>query len=113
MNGYDVTFTGGAFFFFIPYMLLYLVTVNEILKEKEKKLRQGVNVMGLTNTSYWVSWVLTSILLNIFVTLLLILAGQVSGFDFFLKTSLPILIVFFVSIGFALQVIVFPPTEKE
>lgn len=39
MRNVDVTSTNGTFFFFIPFMLIFLVTNNEILSEKEKKLR--------------------------------------------------------------------------
>jgi hypothetical protein len=34
-KGWDVISIGGAFFFFLPFILLYLTTINEILHEKE------------------------------------------------------------------------------
>jgi hypothetical protein len=45
----------GCFMFFLPYMLTFIQTVSEILREKEKKLRLGVVVMGVGHDTYWIS----------------------------------------------------------
>lgn len=42
IQGYDATTGAGAFYYFIPIMIYFIITVNEILYEKEKKLRQGI-----------------------------------------------------------------------
>ena len=59
MRNVDITSTNGTFFF----MLIFLITNNEILSEKEKKLRQGVNVMGMSHSAYWTSWLLTELVM--------------------------------------------------
>jgi len=35
----DVVTGHGAFYFFIPIMINFIVTINEILREKQKRLR--------------------------------------------------------------------------
>lgn len=37
----DVVTGHGAFYFFIPIMINFIVTINEILREKQKRLRSG------------------------------------------------------------------------
>lgn len=39
VSGFDATTGAGAFYYFIPIMMYFITTVNEILYEKEKKLR--------------------------------------------------------------------------
>lgn len=75
MKGYDIMATGGAFYFFIPYMVLFLITVNEILLEKERKLRNGVCVMGLTHNAYWMSWICFCFIMEAILTIMQILSG--------------------------------------
>ena len=35
-------------------MILFIFTINEILTEKNKKLRLGISVMGMSHSAYWV-----------------------------------------------------------
>jgi hypothetical protein len=58
-RGYDFKDVNGAIYFFIPVMLYFIISVNEILNEKDKRLRHGITVMGLKHFSYWFSWILT------------------------------------------------------
>jgi len=37
----------GPVFFFCPPMLVFIILLNHIVKEKELKLRQGMKIMGL------------------------------------------------------------------
>ena len=75
MKNVDITSTNGTFLYLIPFMLIFLVTNNEILSEKEKKLRQGVNVMGMSHNAYWTSWLLTEFVMIALMSLNLILCG--------------------------------------
>lgn len=60
-QGLDIFSQYGSFYFLLPIMLLYVLTINDILKEKQKKLRQGICVMGVTHYIYWLSWFITSL----------------------------------------------------
>jgi len=62
--------------------------VTEILREKEKKLRQGLSVMGLSSNPFWMSWFITVIIINFLITIIMMISGYCFGFDFFLKTPL-------------------------
>ena len=81
----NVSSSQGAFYYFVPLMLCFIMTINEILREKEKKLRLGITVMGMTHTSYWVSWLCTSFLVDFIITFNLIFTGYILNFDFFVK----------------------------
>ena len=84
-RGYDVSTGGGAFYFFIPIMIHFILTINEILREKEKKLRLGITVMGMTHSAYWLSWFCTSICVGALITATLMFTGWLLRFDFFIK----------------------------
>ena len=62
----------------------------EITTEKEKKLRIGMQMMGLSASAYWIVWVLTAIVLSILISGLLIGTGYLCKFAFFTKTSLAV-----------------------
>lgn len=62
------------------------MTVLEIVREKHKRLRQGLAVMGLTPLAYWCSWLLTVMVMNFFVTINILISGNLFGFGFFRDT---------------------------
>jgi len=39
-------------------MIIYLRMTYGIIYEKEKKLREGMKMMGLNNTSFYLSWII-------------------------------------------------------
>ena len=52
MDGYDIVSASGAFYFFIPPMVTFVVLLIEIVREKEYRLRHGLAMMGMSYTSY-------------------------------------------------------------
>jgi hypothetical protein len=58
-------------------MVHFIITINEILREKGKKLRLGISTMGMTHTSYWISWFITSIIVTSILTLNLMLIALI------------------------------------
>ncbi|KAL4479229.1 hypothetical protein ABPG72_011441 [Tetrahymena utriculariae] len=106
-TGYDVVTSNGAFYFFVPIMINFIITINEILREKQKKLRQGITVMGMTNFSYWVSWIMTALVVNSSTSFIQIVCGRLFGFDIFVKTPLIILFSFLVAFGMSVTFIGF------
>ncbi|EGR27398.1 hypothetical protein IMG5_196680, partial [Ichthyophthirius multifiliis] len=103
-TGYDVVTTNGAFYFFIPIMINFIILINEILREKQKKLRhgnffffyilfkKGIMVMGMSHFSYWLSWNITGGILNGITCFIQVCSGILFRFDIFIKT--PFLIMF-------------------
>jgi len=43
----------------LPLLLPYLRFMNGILTEKEKKIREGMKIMGLKNSAFYLSWLIT------------------------------------------------------
>lgn len=97
--GATVVSTAGAFFFFCPPMLNLIVLMNQIVTEKELKLRLGMRMMGLRNFVFWISWFITNSLINFLSTLLLIASGWIAGFDFFTNTNFLVNFLLFFTFG--------------
>lgn len=85
-KGYDLVSDGGPLYFFICPMILFGMVAAEIVKEKEQHLRHGLLVMGVSNSEFWVSWLVTAVLLVFTQTNVQILSGYLFSFDFFLNT---------------------------
>lgn len=47
------------FYTSLPLLLIFLRYIYSILSEKEKKIREGMKMMGMTNFSFYSSWVIT------------------------------------------------------
>ncbi|KAJ1539609.1 ATP-binding cassette sub- A member 1 [Nowakowskiella sp. JEL0078] len=45
----------GPTFFFCAQMVIFIIQLNQIVTEKEKKLREGMQMMGLWTSVYWIS----------------------------------------------------------
>lgn len=42
----------------LPLLIIYLRQTSAMLEEKEKKIRETMKIMGMTNTNYYLSWFL-------------------------------------------------------
>lgn len=61
-----------AFTSFVQFLLIRLVT------EKEQKLKQGMEIMGLKDTAYWFGWFLTYAVIIFVFSFVAIWMGSVS-----------------------------------
>jgi hypothetical protein len=107
LEGFDVVGASGAFYFYMVPMVCFVLTMTEIVREKDHKLRQGLNVMGLKHSSYWLSWYLTAVWVNFLVANSAILAGLVFQYDFFWNTPYLILLWMFFMFSFNMSVLAF------
>jgi hypothetical protein len=57
--------------------------------------------MGLSHSTYWLSWILTALVKTFLLTLVLELSGLLFRFDLFVKTPMPIIFTLFMTFGFA------------
>jgi len=105
--GIDVVTMTGALQFFVPYMINFIFTVINIVREKDKRLRQGLAVMGMSHGSYWASWVVTSMAINLCITVFTVGFGLAFGYQFFTDTSILITFFLFFLFGQALQALAF------
>lgn len=97
LQNVDIVGAYGAFYFLIPPLFIFLTIQNEIVGEKEKKLRQYLNIVGVSHKSYWISWFLTSTIFSLLISLSITVFGYIFSFNFFLDTPfLMILLLFFI-----------------
>lgn len=54
-----------------------------------------MNVMGLYDSAYWLSWLTWEAVVTILSSLLIVLFGMMFQFDFFLKNSFAVVFVLF------------------
>ena len=107
LEGYDVVAVTGGFYFYLPPMITFVVLLTEIVREKEKKLRLGLSLMGMSNTAFWLSWSATALLFSFIVSNLLILSGFICSFDVFTSCPYEILVILFTTYSFAMAVLAF------
>lgn len=68
-----------AVFLVLPMILVYLRMTYGLLVEKEKKIREGMKVMGMSDASFYVSWVLYYLIIYFLISILVasILKGAI------------------------------------
>ena len=67
--------------------------------EKEMKLRQGLNVVGVSHTTYWIHWIIIGTLLNFLQCCVQMLFGFIYGFKLFTNCDFNILFYVFFTFG--------------
>jgi hypothetical protein len=72
------------------------------VREKELKLRQGLSVVGLSHSSYWLHWIITGIFFSIVVSLTTIIIGVICQFQLFFNANFFILFILFAMYTMAL-----------
>ena len=80
-------------FMVLAWIYTVSMMVKDIVYEKEKRLKEFMRVMGLSNGIHWLSWFITSFITMFFVVLLLCIIikyGKITQFS-----ELSALIVFF------------------
>ena len=51
-------------------MIIYLRMTYALLYEKEKKLKEGMKMMGLSNSSFYLSWIITYIIIYTIISII-------------------------------------------
>lgn len=93
----------GIFFYFSAAMFNFTIILNYIVYEKENKLREGMRMMGLKDSVFWVSWFIPNVIFAFISTLSVILGGMALDFDFFRNCNF--FVNFFVFFVFGISVI--------
>lgn len=78
-----------------------------MVREKEQKLRLGLNIYGVSHTIFWFSWFLVAIIFSAFIAVYLILTGYLFQFLFFLDTNFVVLFFLFFTFTFSMIMISF------
>eukprot|EP00457_Paulinella_chromatophora_P000191 gb/GEZN01000191.1/.p1 GENE.gb/GEZN01000191.1/~~gb/GEZN01000191.1/.p1 ORF type:complete len:1907 (-),score=328.53 gb/GEZN01000191.1/:145-5865(-) len=74
--------------------------VKSVVEEKELKLQEGMKMMGLQSTAFWLSWISTA-LVSLLCSCLLILALNATVFPVFKHSSPSLLLVWWMGYGVA------------
>lgn len=77
----------GPVIVFGSLMFNFVIQIGKIVMEKERNLRQSMNTMGLKDSVYWFTWLVTNLLFNVISSLLLVVSGCIFQFDIFLLNS--------------------------
>lgn len=84
---YDFAALVFGFFFVLTYIVPVSSLIRGLVLEKETRLREGMKMMGMTNMSYNLAWIISYVILFLFIGLLVTLVTFWNMFnhsDFFL-----------------------------
>jgi hypothetical protein len=93
----------GCFYFYFPTMFTFVIILLEIMREKDLMQRKILIIIGLKNSSFWLSWIITSLVFSIIMPIILVLTGIILNFDIFRKTPFFITWFFFFLFSMAMQ----------
>jgi ATP-binding cassette subfamily A (ABC1) protein 3 len=68
-------------FVVLPLIVIYLQVVRSILKEKENKTREAMRIMGMSDVSFYLSWIIYYLLISIVVSVLCAIIMKASVFS--------------------------------
>lgn len=86
IEGYDTVTMQGPLYFFLPPMIIFIMVMTEMVREKEQRLRQVLTTLGVSPVAFWLSWVITSLTFSATVSAVTTTVGRAIGFDFFAKS---------------------------
>jgi len=66
-------------FMTLSWIFTAAMIVKDIVYEKERRLKEVMKVMGLSNAVHWVSWFITSFVMMLFSVLLLVVVLKVAS----------------------------------
>ena len=76
----------GSFYLVIAPLTVFMVVFDEMMREKMDNLRRGMQLLGTLDSAYWASWIVTSLVLNLFLSLSTIFCARQLSFDVFDRT---------------------------
>jgi len=116
-EGFDIVDQQGGIYFFIAPIITFIVLLNEITTEKEKRLRQGLSVVGVSHFTYWLHWIILAVVYAVIVTFSIVAGGHLFNFKVFTRAPILVHCVLFFTFTlamefFALFVYTLVPTVK-
>lgn len=84
---FDVVAQYAPAFMFIAVFITFWCQVGNILVEKEKHLVDSMRQMGMMDTAYWLSWIITNTASNTLMVLILIAFGCIFNLELFLENA--------------------------
>eukprot|EP00731_Ephydatia_muelleri_P025971 Em0018g71a len=65
----------------------FIMMMYNVVSEKDLKLRQGLKLIGLKDSVYWLSWAITGLIIALISTLVLMASGYACQLSFFWNTN--------------------------
>lgn len=81
--------------------------ITWIVGEREARLKQFLKIMGMLDSSYWMSWVLAEFCYALVSSLLMIAFGAIFGFKLFLRNSFGLIFFLFFLFQLAMSSLAF------
>ena len=81
----------------------YILTLIDVVKEKQYKLRKSLIIIGLTNKAFWASWLSVAFIFSVFINLLFLGLVYLLNWELFVNTPFPIMFTLFFLFTFDLQ----------
>ena len=106
-ENYNVVNNNGSLFFILIPITLFVLTLIDIVREKELKLRKSLLIIGLTNSAFWSSWMIVITLFSFVLTLIFMTCCYTMGWELFYNTPFPIEFMLFFIFTLDLQYMAF------
>ncbi|XP_064399181.1 ABC transporter A family member 1-like isoform X2 [Halichondria panicea] len=87
--------TSATLFLFCAITFQFVMMMYNVVSEKDLKLRQGLKLIGLKDSVYWMSWAITGLIIAFLSTCILMASGYACQLKFFLNTNFVINFVLF------------------
>jgi len=94
-TGQSVTSQYGTVFFFCGIMFQYVILLYNVCMEKDLLLRRGLRVIGLKDNIYWLSWLISAVIITFVAVVVLLASGYASRLEFFTNTDVSVVFVVF------------------
>ncbi|KAH3757745.1 ABC transporter [Pelomyxa schiedti] len=104
---FDVVASFGGVWFYLPPMITFFMVLNEIVMEKESRIRLGMSMMGMKNWVYWLTWFGVGTFFMAVMTLVLQFSGMACLFDFFTNSNFFAVFLLFFLFGLSFVCIAF------
>mmetsp|Transcript_127102 Transcript_127102/g.219925 ORF Transcript_127102/g.219925 Transcript_127102/m.219925 type:complete len:1825 (-) Transcript_127102:346-5820(-) len=92
----------GVQFFYIAMMVQFVVILSNVVSEKEHNLRLGMAMMGMSQSAFWLHWLITATLINTISIIIMMLMGLICQLDLFLNVNPLVHLIVFEMFGLAM-----------
>lgn len=87
-------------FLFCAITIQFVMMLYNVVSEKDLKLRQGLKLIGLKDSIYWIAWAITGLVIALLSTCVLMVTGYACQLQYFLNTNFIInFLLFFIYSG--------------
>ncbi|ORX83600.1 hypothetical protein BCR32DRAFT_291916 [Anaeromyces robustus] len=92
----------GPMFFFCVAMVIFINILSTIVSEKENRIRFSMEMMGLKQSVYWLSWTVIYVIHFFINSIATIIFGKLFNYAFFTNTNFWVLLIVFFVFGLAM-----------